>query len=49
MKLTTNELKALFVSVARDANKHIDIRNFSQACCGGYCSGKCCTSSSSRN
>lgn len=48
MKLTTKELQALFASVARDANKRIDIRNFSQACCGGYCSGTCCTSNTAK-
>ena len=49
MKLTADELAALTRSVACDSNKQISIRNYTTSCCGGYCSGTCCTSSTSRN
>jgi len=49
MKLSKQELSALFRSVARDANKQISVRNYTTACCGGYCSGTCCTSGNGRN
>ena len=49
MKLTLQELAALAECVNRDADKQITIQNNSQACCGGYCSGTCCTSGNGRN
>lgn len=49
MELSSDEMSKIEEVLFKERDRELNYNRIEEACCGGYCSGHCCSSASSNN